>query len=193
MEYCWNGHTIPDRDRHILREILAMPLGRKDCLQWINKRRASGRYEFSGLESVGEVLNCLLDEAYKHLDVANISTCIVLSQTFYNSSHEFLQSKIMHHPIWYDNEVWDSTFLYKVDNDMTQFSQLCSVELTSEADLVAKYRSVLFSQITTYISIMKSFELENSEVKAFVLKQAEKFGLETSEVEALLPSVSSEP
>lgn len=191
MQSSWEGKTLTSSDMATLRVALASQQGRTDCMHWINQYRAKGAYELQGLESVGQVLNVLLDAAHSQLDVVNASLAIVLSQTFHNSAHQFLQSKITTHVIWSDSAFWDSAFLYKVNEDLTQFTQLCSLEFGSESELEAKFHSVIFSQVPTFIAIMRSFDLTEADIIAFIHRQCKRFDLTPSEQEVLMMVISN--
>mmetsp|Transcript_20262 Transcript_20262/g.37824 ORF Transcript_20262/g.37824 Transcript_20262/m.37824 type:complete len:467 (+) Transcript_20262:1927-3327(+) len=186
MQNCWDGKAISDSDWQTIRTVLSTHHGRAECLSWINQHRANGSYEIADMNAIGEVLNALLDEVHKDVDVINGSHCIVLSQTFHDSSHQFLQEKIMKHAIWHDTVFWDSAFVYKVNDDMTQFTQFCSLEFGNEADLENKFNSVIISQVTTFLTILRSFEIPEADIQDFIQRQAKKFSLTPPELEVLM-------
>lgn len=188
MRQTWEGQLMTPTERNEIRAALTTAEGRSSCLNWLNRFRASGAYEFRGLEATGEVLNILLDEAHSGADIANSCLCIVLSQTFFDNSHAFLQSKIIKHQLWQDSSFWDSAFAFKVQNDMDQFNKLCPDNISELQD---KLRSVLFAQFSTFMIIMKSFDIEASVISEFVQRQSKKYHMTSIEQEALLSAFST--
>lgn len=190
MQRSWDGHAMTDSERRDLKEAMRSAKGRAACFAWMNRHRANGAYEFRGLETTGEVLNILLDEAQTAGDIENLCLCIVLSQTFYDSSHTFLQSKINKHLIWQDCTFWDAAFAFKVQSDMGQFAQYCIGDGAAEDDKQDKLKSVLFAQCTTFMTMMSSFDIEESVIAGFVAQQCEKYSLSRLEQDALLSALS---
>jgi hypothetical protein len=188
MQQTWEGQLMTPTERNEIRAALTTAKGRSSCLNWLNRFRASGAYEFRGLEATGEVLNILLDEAHSGADIANSCLCIVLSQTFFDNSHAFLQSKIIKHQLWQDSSFWDSAFTLKVQNDMDQFNKLCPDNISELQD---KLRSVLFAQFSTFMIIMRSFDIEASVISEFVQRQSKKYHMTSIEQEALLSAFST--
>jgi hypothetical protein len=191
MQHCWEGRHLSKEDWGTVKSSFAKAKGRTGCLNWLNKQRANGAYEFTGVEPTGDILNILLDEAHKDSDVVSASLCIVLSQTFHDPSHQFLQERIMRHSIWLDFDFWDAAFKFKVTEDMQQFNQLCVLSHENEAELKEKLSSVLSSQIYTFITIMKSFELRDEAVAEFVARQCKEYAVSPTEQEALMSVVNS--
>lgn len=186
LQKCWEGRIMTESERRDFRDALKSVKGRADCLSWMNQHRAKGAYELVGLDMTGELLMILLDEAHLASDIVNASLCIVLSQTFYDASHTFLQTRIAKHRIWQDVIFWDSAFALKVQNDMDQFNQYCLTEEDPESERQEKLRSVLLSQFTTFMTIMKSFEIEDNDIKQFMDRQKLKFSLSSSDEETLM-------
>lgn len=191
MEKCWGGNEMTDLDRRDAKESLHELRGRTACLNWLNQHRANGAYEFRGLDATGDVLNILLDEAYQSWDIINACLCIVLSQTFFDSSHNFLQSKIAKHMIWQDFSFWDSAFAHKVQNDMDQFSQYCLLNADMEAERQEKLRSVLFAHFTTFMTIMSSFEIDSDTIMEFVDRQSKKYAMSSFEKTIVMSAFST--
>jgi hypothetical protein len=191
MQQCWDGKHLSKEDWSTVKSSFAKAKGRAGCLNWLNKQRANGAYEFIGVEPTGDILNMLLDEAHKDCDVVSASMCIVLSQTFHDSAHQFLQERIMRHSIWLDFDFWDAAFKFKVTEDMQQFNQLCVFGQENESELKDKMNSVLLSQISTFITIMKSFELREEAVAEFVERQCKEYAVSPTEQEVLMSVVSS--
>lgn len=191
MQQCWDGQEMTDNDRKNAKEAFCDAKGRTACLAWLNKKRANGAYEFRGLNPTGEVLNILLDEAHSAWDIVNSCLCIVLSQTFHDSSHTFLQSKIAQHRIWQDTAFWDAAFALKVQTDMDQFNEYCCLDVDMEIERQEKLRSVLFAHMTTFMTIMKSFDIEGPSISLFVSQQSKKWHLSSFEKEVMITAHSN--
>jgi protein-arginine kinase activator protein McsA len=98
----------------------------------------------------------------------------------FDNSHAFLQSKIIKHQLWQDSSLWDSAFAFKVQNDMDQINKLCP---DNNSELQDKLRSVLFAQFSTFMIIMKCFDIEASVICEFVQRQSKKYHLTSIEQE----------
>jgi hypothetical protein len=191
MQSAWAG-LLSQYEVIQIQDILAEATGRKLWVAYMNVKRASGSFRLSekGFECLVTLFNIALTTCEACQDTATIRNCIILSQTFHHlssSSKEFLQSRLLTHSIWRQENLWDTLVTESIKSEMEIGRRYGGAE--TEADQV----NVVCTQLGSFVHAMNLFGMEQVEVRKLLEKFKWEYHLSASDIAPLLDYSSESP
>ena len=153
-------------------------------LQKLNKFRATGRFIMNEkiFNIFSKIFNLMLDkiDVQNDSDINSGKSIIILSQTYYlkvgKDEKEYLQKRIMDHPIFKELKFWEETFnfelnkgiqkMYKLDNETSE-NLLNIIKMIKDNDR-KQVGNLAFGQILTLSNNMMTFGMNADQVKKFM-------------------------
>jgi hypothetical protein len=121
-----------------------------------------------------DFLNC----AFEDTDEYSAKMAIVLSQTFYQekgTDKVYLYITIIGHKLWKREDIWIKMIEDGIGKEMNNYAQFCMDESSEEHR--ERTLAILMSQLTSYLHIMKTFQLSSAFCTNLTKVLAEKYKL----------------
>jgi len=128
------------------------------------------------IDTLGKVLNIILNKAYVNQNYEFAKNCIIFSKTFFYNSEDnirhFLLEKIRDHEWLIKKEFWTNFILININQELNKFLSfykditLSDIEKINEKiteKIKNKLSELLFSQILPYVSNMSEFNINNTD------------------------------
>ena len=140
------------------------------------------------IDTLGKVLNIILNIAYMNLNYEVAKNCIIFSKTFFYNSEDnirhFLFEKIRDHEWLTKKEFWSNFILININQELSKFLSfykdiaLSDIEKVNEKitdKIKNKLSDLLFSQILPYVSDMSEFNINNTLISEIIVEFCSKY------------------
>ena len=158
------------------------------------------------IDTLGKVLNIILNIAYMNLNYEVAKNCIIFSKTFFYNSEDnirhFLFEKIRDHEWLTKKEFWSNFILININQELSKFLSfykdiaLSDIEKVNEKitdKIKNKLSDLLFSQILPYVSDMSEFNINNTLISEIIVEFCSKYRyLNEEKIESILNIVFKE-
>ena len=158
------------------------------------------------INTLGKVLNIILNIAYMNLNYEVAKNCIIFSKTFFYNSEDnirhFLFEKIRDHEWLTKKEFWSNFILININQELRKFLSfykditLSDIEKVNEKitdKIKNKLSDLLFSQILPYVSDMSEFNISNTLISEIIVEFCSKYRyLNEEKIESILNIVFKE-
>lgn len=158
------------------------------------------------IDTLGKVLNIILNIAYMNLNYEVSKNCIIFSKTFFYNSEDnirhFLFEKIRDHEWLTKKEFWSNFILININQELSKFLSfykdiaLSDIEKVNEKitdKIKNKLSDLLFSQILPYVSDMSEFNINNTLISEIIVEFCSKYRyLNEEKIESILNIVFKE-
>ena len=158
------------------------------------------------IETLGKVLNIILNKAYINQNYEVAKNCIIFSKTFFYNSEDnirhFLLEKIRDHEWLTKKEFWLNFILMNINQELSKFLSfykditLSDIEKINEKitdKIKNKLSELLFSQILPYVSNMSEFNISNTLISEIIVEFCSKYRyLNEEKIEGILNIVFKE-
>jgi len=158
------------------------------------------------IDTLGKVLNIILNKAYVNQNYEFAKNCIIFSKTFFYNSEDnirhFLLEKIRDHEWLIKKEFWTNFILININQELNKFLSfykditLSDIEKINEKiteKIKNKLSELLFSQILPYVSNMSEFNINNTLISEIIVEFCSKYRyLNEEKIEAILSIVFKE-
>jgi len=158
------------------------------------------------IDTLGKVLNIILNKAYVNQNYEFAKNCIIFSKTFFYNSEDnirhFLLEKIRDHEWLIKKEFWTNFILININQELNKFLSfykditLSDIEKINEKiteKIKNKLSELLFSQILPYVSNMSEFNINNTLISEIIVEFCSKYRyLNEEKIEGILSIVFKE-
>ncbi|CAG9316796.1 unnamed protein product [Blepharisma stoltei] len=195
IDKCWKGKHLTSHEKSKFSIMISDPEGKKSWVSVLNEKRNHGQFVLPG-ETFYQ-LGTLMYEVLSKLTIEDFicaSQCIILSQTFYkeeNKTKIFLQTLIIAHPYWNQENFWEKMLEDSLENEMEKFAEYCIGEGEIHEDLPTRLREVVVAQLSSYIAIMESFQISESIVSQIINGFVKKYHLPEDAIAILVSYCSA--
>lgn len=175
---CWEGIRVSEEEEETFKKMIASQENRKVWLYFMNEMRIKSQFAIApnGFEVMKDFLRYFLDYVELDMDQHSGKLAIVMSQTFYterNGEKLYLHSSLSTHRIWESPEIWHLMIDDGIKKEMENYSKFCKGETSEEYK--EHMSTLMISQLSSYIHIMKTFSIEPEFIKSIADTLAIKY------------------
>ena len=169
-----NNEEIPQNLKEDFSFLIEEPSAYHTFFVILSKLRAKGSFARtkSLITLLGEAFEIILSKSKKNKLYDNVKNCIILSQTYYyedDKKQKIYIFEFIKNNKWLKSaKFWRNFILYMIEKDLERF------ENDKEKDL-EKLGEVVFSQLLTFASNMKSFEIDKRIIVKIIDEFIEKY------------------
>lgn len=178
VDSCWQGISLPKDEIEIFTAKISTSEGKKGFIQILNEKRKIAEFLVpgEGFNSLVTLFRLTLDSVQLNKNFPVTRQCIILSQTFYNENHEFVQQSIVDHPLWSIEGYWDSLVIESISYEVQQLNEISGIE-SNRKENDQRNKEVIISTMIAYMDIMNSFNKEITLIESVLNKCKIKFSL----------------
>jgi hypothetical protein len=183
---CWEGINLTENELKTFESSVSTSEGRKSWLYFLNERRIKSQFliPVTGFSIMNKLLATLLNHIASQQDENSAKLTIVLSQTFYcekTGEKVYLHLAVGQHQIWTQENIWTSMIESGIQCEMQNYALFCSDETSEEHK--ERMSAILASQLSSYVHIMKSFNMTEGFIREVAGKLIEKYKIKEMKVE----------
>lgn len=175
---CWQGSHLPSYLNEVFQAKISTSEGKKGFIQILNEKRKIAEFLVpgEGFKSLVALFRLTLDSVQANKNFPVTRQCIILSQTFYNESHEFVQQSITDHPLWSIEGYWDTLVIESILYEVQQANEAACIE-SNRKESEQRNKEVIISTLIAYMDIMNSFNKGIKLIETVLNKCKIKFSL----------------
>jgi hypothetical protein len=186
---CWEGLSLSEDECKSFESSVATAEGRRSWLYYLNLRRIKSQFVIpaSGFTTMNKLLNLLLNYIDDQQDENSAKLTIVLSQTFYcekSGEKNYLHLAVAQHKIWNQEDIWVAMIENGIQGEMNNYALFCSDESSEEHK--ERMSAILASQLSSYVHIMKTFNLSSEFIKEMASRLIIKYKIQEINIEDLI-------
>lgn len=175
---CWEGFSISEEEHKSFLELIPKAEYRNSWLYYLNERRIKSQFimPINGFNTMSKLMLEFLDVISIDNDETSAKLAIILSQTFYyekSGEKIFLHVMLVNHKIWFSETIWNNMIEDGIKKEMENYSQFCTDETSEEHK--ERMIAIIMSQLSSYIHIMKSFQLTSEFMVQIVTTLTSKY------------------
>ena len=151
-------------------------------LQELNRYRNEGIFmlDKKTYEYLGLVFNMIINNSKKVKDFESIKTCMILSQTFYNSLDNkiSLQKLILKNEIWKKNKFWEDIIEYFIKEEINTKNGFLVFLEENEEKRKERINNCVNSVLVTFSYNMNLFKVNKDDRKVIINHFTKKYKVE---------------
>lgn len=180
---CWSGTRLTKETNEIFKAKISTIEGKKGFIQVLNEKRKIAEFLVpgEGYDSLGLLFRATLDSLLLNKNFPITRQCIILSQTFFNDSHGFIQDLIIDHPLWNLPGYWEILVTESIIDEVKQSNEVTGVESNHE-ETNKRNKAVIVSTLIAYMDIMNSFNKGTDLISGVLSKCKKQFHLVDEEI-----------
>ena len=177
---CWESINISDEEYKQFEQIIITPEGRKSWIYYLNERRIKSQFKMppNGFTMITKLMHEFLNYISKGNDECSAKMAIILSQTFYYerlNEKIYLHTTLINHEIWSRENIWINMIEDGIQKEMNNYAQFCMDESSEEHK--EKMFAIIISQLSSYIHIMKTFQISINLIEQVIHNIKDKYKL----------------
>ena len=174
----WNSKKI---DFYKIKNLLINDELRIIFLREINQYRNEGIFilDQTSYDNLAKSFNILINISYDIKDYESIKACMILSQTFYESSDKkiLLQKEIYKNEVWKKPGFWEEFIDFSIKHQINYSKGYLEFLEEDEEKREERVKNCVNSELITFSYNMNLFKVPHKEIKEIVESFLKKYGI----------------